>query len=284
MINNTIKYRTFNQLLDEVRVDFEGYDMEQHIKPQQLLKLALRINYELGIKIYKDREQIIDIEHYKAKLPNDFYLLNYAMLCGQYTSTAPVIQGVQTEEIVIAPLEDCTNESSSCQPAQTCLSQCGEYYQIIQKIKYETRTYEQFQDLYITPGRYVPSNCPNAVGGASNRATIKDGYIFTNIQCGQVYVNYVGNMENEDGELLVLDHPMINEYYEYALKYRILENMYMDGEDVINKSQMIQPLLQAARFRAISIARTPDFNEMKELWQLNRTAQYHKYYNSFRSI
>ena len=30
-------------------------------------------------------------------------------------------------------------------------------------------------------------------------------------------------MESEDGDLLVLDQPYCNEYYEYALKQRILE-------------------------------------------------------------
>jgi hypothetical protein len=39
-------------------------------------------------------------------------------------------------------------------------------------------------------------------------------------------------MENEEGDLLVLDHPYCNEYYEYALKQRILENMLFDGENV----------------------------------------------------
>ena len=37
-------------------------------------------------------------------------------------------------------------------------------------------------------------------------------------------------MVNEDGELMVVDHDMINEYYEYALKQRILENLVMNDE------------------------------------------------------
>ena len=63
-------------------------------------------------------------------------------------------------------------------------------------------------------------------------AEIKDNYILTNFTNGHVYISYQGAMEDGDGNLLVLDHPYCNEYYEYALKERILENMVFAGENV----------------------------------------------------
>ena len=45
-------------------------------------------------------------------------------------------------------------------------------------------------------------------------------------------------MENEEGDLLVLDHPYCNEYYEYALKQRILENMLFAWENVSNQLEV----------------------------------------------
>ena len=38
------KYRTFNQLLDDVTVDFSAYALEGMIEPQQLIKVATRVN------------------------------------------------------------------------------------------------------------------------------------------------------------------------------------------------------------------------------------------------
>jgi hypothetical protein len=82
----------------------------------------------------------------------------------------------------------------------------------------------------------------------------------------------------------VVDHPMINEYYEYAIKQRLLENLFINGEDVQAKMQLIEQRLRGARNNALSIVNTPDFAEMKKLWELNRKGMYHKYYNMFKTV
>ena len=76
---------------------------------------------------------------------------------------------------------------------------------------------------------------------------------------------------------------MINEYYEYAIKQRLLENLYLNGEDVTQKMQLIEQRLRGARNNALSIVNTPDFAEMKTLWETNRKAMYSKYYDMFKS-
>ena len=91
-------------------------------------------------------------------------------------------------------------------------------------------------------------------------------------------------MENEEGDLLVLDHPYCNEYYEYALKQRILENMAMNGEQgAAQQLNLIEQRLRAARNNALGFVNTPDFAEYKKMWEVNRRAQYHNYYNMFKS-
>jgi len=116
-----------------------------------------------------------------------------------------------------------------------------------------------------------------------NTAYIKDGFIFSNFSEGNFYINYQGGLEDYDGNLLVVDHPLLNEYYEYALKSRILENLAMEGENVITQMQIIEPKLRAARNYALSIVNTPNFSEMYALWALNRKAMYSKYYDMFSS-
>jgi hypothetical protein len=112
---------------------------------------------------------------------------------------------------------------------------------------------------------------------------IKNKFIYTNIEEGSLFISYEGALEDEHGNLLVLDHPMINEYYEYAFKQRILENLYINGEDVMQKMQLIEQRLRAARNNALTIVNTPNFSEMKKLWETNRKAQYGRYYNMFKS-
>jgi hypothetical protein len=47
--------------------------------------------------------------------------------------------------------------------------------------------------------------------------------------------------------------------------------------------QLIETRLRAARNYALTIVNTPNFSEMKKLWEMNRRAQYNKYYDMFKS-
>ena len=74
----------------------------------------------------------------------------------------------------------------------------------------------------------VDQDCPNLSWESPFSAYIKDGWLYTSFETGKVYLNYQGMMEDCDGNLLVPEHPLLNEYYEYALKQRILENLIMN--------------------------------------------------------
>ncbi len=77
---------------------------------------------------------------------------------------------------------------------------------------------------------------------------------------------------------------MLNEYYEYALKERILENLLFNGEPVEQRLSLVMQKLRPARNNALSIVNMPNFAEMKQVWAANRKAQYSKYYNMFKSF
>ena len=128
------------------------------------------------------------------------------------------------------------------------------------------RTYSTFFPLKIKESKSVLCECPNVGANSVNVAEIKDNYILTNFDTGKIYLSYQGAMEDTEGNLLVLDHPYCNEYYEYALKQRILEQK-----------------LRASRNNALGFVNTPDFAEMKKIWEVNRKAQYHNYYDMFKS-
>jgi hypothetical protein len=90
-------------------------------------------------------------------------------------------------------------------------------------------------------------------------------------------------MEDDQGNLMVPDHDLLNEYYEYALKSRIFENLYLNGEDVAQRMQLVEQRLKAARNQALSLVNTPNFREMEKMWWTNRKAMYGKYYTMFQS-
>jgi hypothetical protein len=317
--NYTLKYRTFDQLMVDVKSDFKKYDLQDLISDQDMIKVTKKVNYDLGLRINMTKEVVLEVEKGRVKLPNDFYTLNFALMCGTYTTKQYIPQGTHVEERIIDPvaptyqqapppvdLENCEPEMvDPCDPCLQCGNPCcddpcqscssntvscslnckGETVQLFQVLKSETRVFSTLQPIRILENAMdVECDCPNLYWASPFTAWIKDGWIYTNFQTGKLYINYQGLMEDEDGNLLVLDHDMINEYYEYALKRRVLENLIMDDIPVApGKVQLIEGRHREARTYALSIVNTPNYSELKKVWKKNRKAMYNKYYNMFNS-
>lgn len=347
-----LQYRTFDDLMNSVRSDFYTYDQDNFINPQELLKIAIKINYELGLKINQSRGKIIEVKNGRAKLPADFYVMNFAMLCGvgednfttcqgsemqtmydqmiklaEITNARPLVQFadlsvgdniithnlastnivltvqdinkdyVNFEYVIINPDQvkitvfqhyggARINIIAAANIVANCSIQvdnCPDGCKIVQSRPGLIREFPRPVPIEILPYNYGEPECNlKQVGAIGYRLKIKDGFIHTiNFKEGSVYINYESVMEDDEGNLMILDHPVVNEYYEYALKERILENLFLNGENTIQKLQLIQAKLRPARSNALSFINTPDFGEMKRVWAKNRKAMYDKYYNMF---
>lgn len=285
------KYRTFTQLMEDVSIDFSTYALEGMIEPQQLIKVATRVNYDLGLRIHRTKEVVLDVEHGKAQLPMDFAYLNYAFRCGSYKINNTMPSGTHVETFNDVPYKPAPSEKDPCNEDDTCkdvcvIKTCNEKneYQLVQKVgEQQYRTYSNWTQLKIKNVNDPSCFCPALGAQALDIAEIKDGFILTTFKTGKVYISFQGAMENTNGDLLVLDHPYCNEYYEYALKQRILENMLWQGENVSQQLNLIEGRLRAARNNALGFINTPDFQEMQKVFTMNRRAQYHNYYNMFLS-
>lgn len=309
--NYTLKYRTFDSLVDDCMLDFKKYSDNGLIEPSELIKVARKCNFELGLRIYKTKEVVIDVTHGRAKLPDDFYVLNFAMSVGggKWKQYKPF--GTHVEEVIVKPAEykvapkenidlctsnedtcphidckpkdecDCTNEYKLI--PNTCHLDCeGNTMQLLQRFDSEIFEYTDFFPLnIISDTEDFNGFCPGMYWQSGNTATIKNGWIYTSFQNGKVYVNYQGDMVDAEGNLLVPDHEMLNEYYELAIKLSILKNLYYNDEEPnINKIQLMQEDYRKARNNAMSYVNTPNFTEMKEMMQMNRRAMYNKFYKA----
>ena len=328
--NYTLRYRTFDQLLEDVTVDLNTFALENLIEPQQLIKLTKKINYDLGLRINQQKEVILEVCHNKVKLPDDFYTFNFAFICGHYLEhvgydgivggttivEVPYQEVPSTVDVCAPPTVNCRtcnshpcNQTAACDlnhpivdpiPTQydplnpygnTCIAprvfmNCkGEKWELVQVINNTgtTRVYNDLIPLRMKASQEIECDCPNLYYNTRNEGWIKGGFLFTTFDTGKVYLNYQGQMEDDNGNLMVPDHDLLNEYYEYALKARIFENLYLNGEDVAQRMQLIEQRLKAARNQALSLVNTPNFKEMEKMWWTNRKAMYGKYYTMFQS-
>lgn len=330
--NYTLKYRTFDSLLNDIQVDFQNYSLQNMIEPQQLIKVAKKINYDLGLRIYMTKEALLEVENGRVKLPDDFFVLNFALICDEQVFVQPMPQGTNIQEIPLstpmfvpyketpAVINPCTDGPVNCQkcpPNQcSCSGSCPtdpqvnfppeynylvpygnscvkprvfinckkECYELVQITSVNTSVYKRLLPIKILENaQSVDCGCPNLYWNTPTQGWIKDGFLYTTFKNGKVYINYQGMLEDDQGNLMVPDHDMINEYYEYAIKQRILENLLMNDENVSAKLQLVEARLKQARNYALNIVNTPNFAEMKQMWWTNRRAQYAKYYDMFKS-
>lgn len=326
-MKSTLRYRTFDALLAEVMGDFTNYSMENLIQPQGLIKTAKYCNKQLGLKINKTKEIILELDYNKVKLPDDFYVFNSGLLCGEYSQTIVMPQGTHIEEVPYPRYQENANVIDTCGPelcesslvpstcggcgtCDKCLTDVvvvpgynplkpygdicvkprvfmdckGDSWELIQILQTQTRVYKHFLPIQLVEsGGFYSLDCPNLSVRCDNRVWIKDGFLFSSMRSGKIYFNYEGMMEDEDGNLLVLDHDIINNYYERALKVAIYEQLLDNGEDVERKLARADLQLRLAKIEAISIARMPDFDEIKEVWEKNRIIYNSRYVNMFKS-
>ena len=327
--NYTLKYRTFDQLLEDVSIDLHTFALENMIEPQQLIKLVRKLNYDLGLRINQQKEVILEVCHGRVKLPDDFYTFNFGLICNHFELAVGYdgyVGGTNIQEVpykeVPATINQCAvptvncrtcnsnpcNHTAACDlnhpivdpiptaydpnnpygntciPPRVFMNCKGEKWELTQILNTgQKRRYSNLVPLRMIASREIECDCPNLYYDVPNQGWIKNGFLFTNFETGNVYLNYQGELTDEQGNLMVPDHELLNEYYEYALKERIIENLYMNGEDVVQRLQLITPKLKAARNAALSLVNTPNFKEMEQLWWANRKAQYGKYYDMFKS-
>ena len=328
--NYTLKYRTFDQLLEDVTVDLNTFALENMIEPQQLIKLAKKLNYDLGLRINQQKEVILEVCHGRVKLPDDFYTFNFALICGEFLQQVgydsfgsgttvievPYQETPSTVDVCAPPTVNCRtcnsnpcNKTAACDlnfpivdpiptsydplnpygntciPPRVFMNCKGEKWELVQILNNSgtTRVYRDLIPLKMKASQEIECDCPNLYWNTADQGWIKGGFLFTTFDTGKVYLNYQGQMEDDNGNLMVPDHDLINEYYEYAFKSRILENLYLNGEDVAQRMQLIEQRLKAARNQALSVVNTPNFKELEQMWWTNRKAMYGKYYNMFKS-
>jgi hypothetical protein len=266
-MNQELQYRTFEDLMDSVRTDFKTLDLEGMIEDQELIKIALKINAELGLRVNPNKQGIFELSNYAVRVPADFQTLNFVLFFNSR-------QLVQSNDLPKqGGVEFVTDPDNACGAPLVVKLDLNTHCVYTPTFKYHTPC-----RMTIIPKPGVGQQCFVNDSGRSE-VWLDKGFLHSTHSCGYIYVNYQGSLEDEQGRLLVADHPFFNEYYEYAVKQRILENLLMNGEAETNRLSLIEQRLRPAKNQALSYKNTPDFNTLKRTWEMNRKAQYQRFYN-----
>lgn len=297
------RYITLGQLMSSVEEDFHKWADAGLVDEMKLIKVVRECNEKLGVRIYQPREAVLFVRpeegehgHHRrgrADLPPDFYKVEMASAVHNHNinSMLPVGPGfTQTlrppslDEIQTGEITNLTGALVEPGLPPTWLIK-SPLVQLQVEIKHLIPLHieEGFDHLTeYSPNRGYHRHRHRHHHHGAFSINLHEGYLETNFLEGVIYMHYLGDLKNEKGEILIPFHPMVNEYYERAIKARILENI------LYNTEADVGTLLKDARHeRNLAFHDAVDFVMSKENREWNKYTKkrehefFHRYYSIF---
>lgn len=274
----TFDHRPVNELFAIVRGDLRRYDEQGLIDDGNLIKTVMYCNDKLGIPIREIKQVCIPIEDFKGELPLNFEKL-YFVCALKATNT-----GVHT---LRNPFDN-SFDSDIIKEVDIDRGIMGNQQTVSIVIKRESKTFMHQQSMWIPLSLHASSSnlchvsCPNLRKNGRYEIEIKDDIIHTPFRSGELYMMYLGIMEDEDGNVLFPFHPMITPYYEWVIKEKILMDALFNDDESFEKTQALLKIAQAERLKAFTdawnITLEKGYGEYVEMQRKKELKYYNQYF------
>jgi len=226
----------YSTVKEELKSYFDTGAVDDLMFPTYLDK-CLR---KLGRTTYVISEEVLYIEDFQARLPDNFFAVREAWLCTSvngypYRSANSFYSQASSESTIqVSPL--ISNQipcNSNCPPDNcTCMP---ELIQAVYKTNNELNVSYKKQYL-LKPGNIsVRGNCTldcaNLGSSAADSFDIRDNKFVTNFRNGVVYLIFYATEYDDVGNQMVPDNYRIREYVEAFIKYKVFETLTNQTND-----------------------------------------------------
>lgn len=280
MVNDKMfEHRPVSELFSIVKNDLRRLDDEGLIDEGTLIKTVMYCNDKLGIGIREIREVCIPVQEYKAKLPLNFDKLYYvaAVSCTNtmiHSMVNPFNNNFDRDIIYEAELD------------RGSLGNTDHYNVTIKREQnISIHNYQSFTSLDVSPtgGASCHISCPNTRKKGKYTVSIRDGHIETPFRSGELYVMYIANMCDDEGNLLFPFHPKITPYYEWAIKEKVLMDAVFNSEgDYTNLLKLSQNERVKAWLEAYDITTEKGYGEYVTQQKKKELGWYNQYFKFFQ--
>ena len=220
----------YSTVKEELKSYFDTGAVDDMMFPTYLDK-CLR---KLGRATYVISEQLLQIEDFQARLPDNFFAVREAWLCTDVTGfpyqTANSFYSQAASETTIQVSPVISNQvscNSNCPPDNcTCMPE------LIQAVY---KTNNQMNISYTKKYLLKPGNisvradctldCANFGSSSADSFDIRDNKLVTNFRCGTVYLVFYATEYDNGGNQMIPDNYRIREYIEAFIKYKVFETL-----------------------------------------------------------
>lgn len=275
----TFELRPISELLAIVRRDFRQLDDEGMIDEGRIVKTIMACNDKLGIPIREIRQKCIPVKEYRADLPLNFEKLYFV---GAVSATNTMVMHGRN------PFDN-TFDRDIIYEAEIDRESFGNADTYAVTIKRETQTtvhnINNFIGLDVHPQSYnwCHASCPNMRHKGRYTVTIEDDHINTPFRSGELYIMYLGTMEDDEGNLLFPFHPLITPYYEWAIKEKVLMDAVFNSDgNYGDKLKLAQNERVKAWLDAFNITTERGYGEYVDAQRKKELGWYNKYFKFFQ--
>jgi len=289
MSASIFEYITLSQLMASVEDDMHKYADAGLIDTMKVIKTIRGCNEKLGLRIYRSRQQLLYInEEGQADLPADFYKAEMAF--------AMVNRLVNTQLPIGTGLQQVTTQPTLCDVARgditnltgCCLDSLGDSCTWLVKTPLTQLqvSIKELIPLHIGSGRehfvgYSPN--PHHSRHGSYVINVEEDRVETNFKGGVIYLSYLADMKNDTGEDIIPFHASLNPYYEWSVKAKILQDIFINSEDdVINKLKYAERERNLSYQDAVNFAMGKKAREWQRYDDQRSREFFRKYYAIFQ--
>jgi hypothetical protein len=190
---------------------------------------------KLGKSSYVISEQLLYIEDFEARLPDNFFAVREAWLCtaipgypyqtaNSFYSQAASLTTIQVSPVISggAPCTNlqCTTGCPECMP---------ELIQAVYKTNQQVAV-EYHRQYLLKPGNisvkaHCDLQCANFGSSAADSFDIRDNKFVTNFRNGVVHLVFYSTAYDGAGNELIPDNYRIREFVEAFIKYKVIETL-----------------------------------------------------------
>ena len=226
----------YSTVKEELKSYFDTGAIDDLMFPTYLDK-CLR---KLGRATYVISEEVLHIEDFQARLPDNFFAVREAWLCTTVsgypyqTANSFYSQASSQTTIQVSPvISDGVPCNSNCPPDNcTCMP---EIIQAVYKTNNEVNM-AYTKKYLLKPGNIsvradCSLDCANFNSSSADSFDIRDNKFVTNFRSGVVYLIFYATEYDSVGNQLIPDNYRIREYVEAFIKYKVFETLTNQTND-----------------------------------------------------
>lgn len=275
----TFELRPISELMAIVRRDFRQLDDEGMIDEGRMIKVIMACNDRLGIPIRDIKQVCLSVLDFKAKLPLNFEKL-FCVYAISATNTMihnmvnPFNNNFDRDVIYQADLD------------RGSLGNVDSYSVTIKRTQHTTvHNINTLVGLDVNPqsASRCHASCPNLRRKGQYTVTVEDDHINTPFRAGELYIMYLGTMDDELGNLLFPFHPLITPYYEWSIKEKVLQDAIFNSDgNYGDKYKLAQQERVKAWLDAYNITTEKGYGEYVDLQRKKELSWYNQYFKFFQ--